>query len=180
MSVLWEKKKKKNSPEGKSSKEAWAPRAQWGEPTRRRPSPEGSDSIISEDDIPLKAEAKQSFSVPQGGQHVVMNLATGHRPALRQPHDPLLKTCPFQERTESEGHSVMSNSLQLHGLYSPCYSPGQNTGVGSLSLLQGIFPTQGSNAGLLNCRRILYQLSHKGSPGNTLAYQRSKPYFVVA
>ena len=48
-------------------------------------------------------------------------------------------------------------------LYSPWNSPGQNTGVGSLSLLQGIFPTQGSNPGLLHCRRILYQLSHKGS-----------------
>ena len=48
--------------------------------------------------------------------------------------------------------------------YSPWNSPGQDTGVGSLSLLQGIFPTQGSNPGLLHCRRILYQLSHKGSP----------------
>ena len=38
----------------------------------------------------------------------------------------------------------------------------QDTGVGSLSLLQGIFPTQGSNLGLPHCRRILYQLSHKG------------------
>ena len=36
--------------------------------------------------------------------------------------------------------------------------------MGSLSLLQGIFPTQGSNPGLLRCRWILYQLSHKGSP----------------
>ena len=48
--------------------------------------------------------------------------------------------------------------------YSPWNSPGQNTGVGSLSLLQEIFPTQGSNPGLLHCRRILYQLSHEGSP----------------
>ena len=51
-----------------------------------------------------------------------------------------------------------------HGLYNPWNSPGQNTGVGSLSLLQGVFPTQGSNQGLLHCRQILYQLSHKGSP----------------
>ena len=43
-------------------------------------------------------------------------------------------------------------------------SPGQNTGVGNLSLLQGIFPTQGSNPGLPPCKWILYQLSHKGSP----------------
>ena len=42
--------------------------------------------------------------------------------------------------------------------------PGQNTGVASLSPLQGIFPTQGSNPGLLHCRQILYQLSHQGSP----------------
>ena len=56
----------------------------------------------------------------------------------------------------------MSDSLRPHGLYSPWNSPGQNTGVGSLSLLQGIFPTQGSNPCLPHCRRILYQLSHKG------------------
>ena len=43
-------------------------------------------------------------------------------------------------------------------------SPGQNTGVGSRSLLQGIFLIQGLNLGLPRCRRILYQLSHKGSP----------------
>ena len=53
--------------------------------------------------------------------------------------------------------------LRTCGLYSPWNSLGQNTGVDSLSLLQGIFPTQGSNSGLLHCRRILYQLSHKGS-----------------
>ena len=65
---------------------------------------------------------------------------------------------------ESESCSVVSDSLQPHGLYSPWNSPGQNTGVGSLSLLQGIFPTQGSNPGLPHCRQTLYQLSHKGSP----------------
>ena len=43
-------------------------------------------------------------------------------------------------------------------------SPGQNTRLGSLSLLQGIVPTQGSNPGLPHCRQILYQLSHTGSP----------------
>ena len=60
----------------------------------------------------------------------------------------------------------MSNSLQSHGLHSPWNSLGQNTGVGSLSLLQGIFPTQESNQGLLNCRQILYQLRYQGSPWN--------------
>ena len=57
----------------------------------------------------------------------------------------------------------MSDSLQPRGLYSPWNSPGQNTGVGRLSLLPGIFPTQGSNPGLPHCRQILYQLSHKGT-----------------
>ena len=52
--------------------------------------------------------------------------------------------------------------------------------MGSLSLLQGIFPTQESNWGLLHCRRILYQLSHPGSAAravdrNLLAMQ--KPQF---
>ena len=66
-----------------------------------------------------------------------------------------------QEVKWSDSRSVMSSSLQTHGLYRPWNSPGQNTGVGSLSLLQGIFPTQGLNPALLHCRRILYQLSHK-------------------
>ena len=65
---------------------------------------------------------------------------------------------------ESESHSVLSASLWPHGLYNPWNSSGQNTGVGSHFLLQGIFPTQGSNPGLPHCRWILYQLSHKGSP----------------
>ena len=75
-----------------------------------------------------------------------------------------------QERTvctkesESGRCSVVSNSFQPHRLYSPWNSPGQNTRVGSLSILQGIFPTQGLNPGLSHCRQILYQLSHKGSP----------------
>ena len=65
---------------------------------------------------------------------------------------------------ETESRSVVSESLPRHGPYSPWSSPGQNTGVGSLSLLQGIFPTQGSNPGLPYCRWILYQLSRKGNP----------------
>ena len=55
----------------------------------------------------------------------------------------------------------VTQSLRPQGLYSPWNSPGHNTGVGSLSLLQGIFPTQGSNPGLQHCRPILYQLSYQ-------------------
>ena len=60
--------------------------------------------------------------------------------------------------------SVLSDSLWPHGLYSPWNSLGQNTGVGSHFLLQGILPTQRLNPGLPHCRQILYQLNHKGSP----------------
>ena len=63
----------------------------------------------------------------------------------------------------------MSDSVPPYRLQSvrhlcPWNSPGKNAGVGSHALLQGIFPTQGSDLGLLHCRQILYQLSHQGSP----------------
>ena len=65
--------------------------------------------------------------------------------------------------------SVVSNSLQPHGLQPsrvlcPRAFPGKNTGVGYHYLLQGIFPTQESNPGLLPCRLIPYHLSSQGSP----------------
>ena len=63
--------------------------------------------------------------------------------------------------------SILCNPMDLMQptrLLCPWDSPGKNTGVGCHALLQGIFPTQGSNPGLLHCRRILYRLSHQGSP----------------
>ena len=65
--------------------------------------------------------------------------------------------------------SVIFSSLRTHGLYltklcCPWNSPGEYIGVGCLSILQGIFPNQGSNPGLLHCRQILYHLSQQGSP----------------
>ena len=89
---------------------------------------------------------------------------------------------------ESVSHSVVSNSLQLHGLYHtpppppprllcPWNSPGKNTGVGCHSLLQGIFLAQGWNPGLLSCRHILYHWNYQG---NTRCYCRvsTKPAVV--
>ena len=81
-----------------------------------------------------------------------------------------LEICPLgfcgteKQWVDSESHSVVSISLWPPGLYSTWKSPGQNTGVDSLSLLQRIVPTQGSNPGLPHCRWILYQLSHRGRP----------------
>ena len=67
-------------------------------------------------------------------------------------------------------HSVMSNSLQPHGLYPakllcPWESPGKNTRVGCHALVQGIFPTHGLNSGLWHRRRILYQGRMEGNSG---------------
>ena len=86
-------------------------------------------------------------------------------PAI-EPGSPALQadSLPSELQGRSQSHSVVSDSLRHHGLYSPWNSTGQNTGVGHLSLLQGIFPTQGSSPGLLHCGQIPYQLSHKGSP----------------
>ena len=74
----------------------------------------------------------------------------------------------------SESCSVVSDSLWPHRLYNPWNSPCQNTGVGSLSLLKGIFPTQGSNPALLHWRQILYQLSYPGSPSK----KKKKNFFL--
>ena len=60
--------------------------------------------------------------------------------------------------SDSESRWVMSDSLLRYGLWN---SPGQNTGVGSLSLLQGVFPTQRLNPGLLQCRQILHSWATK-------------------
>ena len=68
---------------------------------------------------------------------------------------------------ESETHPVMSDSLRLHGLYCPWNSPGQNIGVGSLSLLQGIFPTQGLNPDLPQLQADSLPAEPQQKPKNT-------------
>ena len=68
----------------------------------------------------------------------------------------------WSEVKDPQSYPTLCNPMDY--LFSPWNSPGQNTGVGSLSLFQGIFPTQGSNSGLPHYRRILYHLSHQESP----------------
>ena len=81
--------------------------------------------------------------------------------------------------TEDESHSVVSDSLQPQGLYSPWNSLDQNAGVGSFSLLQGMFSTWGSNSGLPRCRQVLYQQSHNldqiKMEQNTCGLPRARP-----
>ena len=79
----------------------------------------------------------------------------------------LMKAAPCSQALESESHLVLSDSLRPHGLHSPWNSPGQNTGVGGLSLHQGIFPTQELNPGLQHRRRTL-PAEPQGSPKEAL------------
>ena len=89
---------------------------------------------------------------------------------MELPYDPAISLLgTYSEKVKSESLSVVSDSLQPHRLqparllcqWNP---PGKNTGVGSHSLLQEIFPTQELNPGLLHCGWILYHLSHQGNP----------------
>ena len=94
------------------------------------------------------------------------------------PHSPLLGM-ELKSEARSAGILRVSHPDPLYGpvrdpvahqLLSPWDSPAKSTGVGCHSLLQGIFPTQGSNLGLLHCRQIVYHLSHQGRPaGSVLA-----------
>ena len=72
---------------------------------------------------------------------------------------PSLQELDCKEVKWSQSRSVVSNSVTPWIIYSPWNSPGQNTGVGSLSLFQGIFPTQGSNPGQGRLPKNWYLLS---------------------
>ena len=89
------------------------------------------------------------------------------------PHLPVSMIGPGALKVKSEEVrcSVLSGSSRPYGLQPawllcPWTSSGKNTGVGSHSFLQGIFPTQGLNPGFLHCRQTPYHLSHQGSPCN--------------
>ena len=79
-------------------------------------------------------------------------------------HSPQLEKALKKQRRPSEVKVAQSRPTLCDPMDYPWNSPGQNPGVGSLSLLQGIFPTQGSNPGLHHGRQILYQLIHQWSP----------------
>ena len=89
------------------------------------------------------AQQLSAHSLPSAGPHVTTPAGPSFSAGGRQNN----------RKSENESHSFMSDSLQPHGLYSPWNSPGQNTGVGGLSLLQVIFPTQGSNWSFFLSRR---------------------------
>ena len=80
--------------------------------------------------------------------------------------------CPLSGDLPNPGIEPGSPALQADSLPSEPAGKPENTGVGSLSLLQGIFPTQRSNPGALHCRRILYQLSYQGSPWHLYTFTK--------
>ena len=77
------------------------------------------------------------------------------------------------------GMKARSLASQADSLQSEPPGKPQNTGVDSLTLLQENFPTQELNLGLLNCRRILYQLSYQGSPPSTYTCTYTKLKFPI-
>ena len=76
------------------------------------------------------------------------------------------KPFPSPGDLPNPGIKLRTPTLQADSLLAEPPGKPQNAGVGGLSLLQWIFPTQESNRDLLNCRQILYQLSYQGSPGH--------------
>ena len=113
-----------------------------------------------------------SFALRRGiyflvGSNILLSMVVQQRVVILEFLQEKMNTRPSipssHLRCESESHLVVSDS-ETPWTYSSRNSPGQNAGMGSLSLLQGIFPTQGLNPGLLHCRQILYHLSHQGSP----------------
>ena len=77
---------------------------------------------------------------------------------------------PFSRGSSQPRDQTQVSQLQADSSLSEPQGKPKDTGVGSLSLLQRIFPTQESNWGLLHCRQILYQLSYEGSPHFTLEF----------
>ena len=81
---------------------------------------------------------------------------------------------PSPEDLPNPGIKPRSPALQADSLPGEPQGKPKNIGVGCLSLLQWIFPTQESNWGLLHCKQILYQLSYEGSPYFTLSLEKEK------
>ena len=115
----------------------------------RRPSHRGPPSLVLCTAAPLlptggdrqRQRWREESPQPKKSSHHSTPLSSNYMLAITYFKKNLIPRILISMKSES--HSVVSNSLQPHGLYTPWNSPGQNTGVGSLSLLQGIFPTQG-------------------------------------
>ena len=88
-------------------------------------------------------------------------------------------TFPLPGDLSNPGIEPRSPALQADSLPPVSQRKPKNTGVGCLSLLQQISPTQELNWGLLHCRRIFYQLSYQGSPNNYLMSVLIKVYIFI-
>ena len=86
---------------------------------------------------------------------------------------------PSSSGSSHPGIKLKSPTLQEGSLLAEQLGKPKNTGVGSLSLFQGIFPTQESNRGLLHYTQILYQLSYQGSRITLLDTFSSSDWFLI-
>ena len=114
------------------------------------------------------SSSSRRHSLPKSNQHLLCLLQWQVGSLPLAPHGKPPNVCVCVCVCVCISHSVMSNSLWPRGLQPSrllCSwdSLGKNTGVSCNFLLQGIFPIQESNLGLLHCRQILYHLNHQGS-----------------
>ena len=116
----------------------------------------------------LALTSPPSPGIPSSG----ITAAAGEKCVLTPSVQPHMYSAPRMRCKSFSRVRLFMTPWTIYGLWN---SPGQNTGLGSLSLLQGIFPTQGLNQGLLHYRQILYQLSHKGSPTCTQSQGAHSP-----
>ena len=125
--------------------------------------PEGQLWCPSGRGCPRRREECDQRGVPPASRVLSSAALTGGETGLLRAQATRTSWTPLLSRVK-EVKEVARSCLTLCGpVNCPWHSPGQNTGVGSRSLFQGIFPSQGWNPGLPHCGRILYQLSHQGS-----------------
>ena len=125
-----------------------------------------SEALVNcTDQVPALTIWQETLSPPESeSRSVVSDCVQPHGHGILQAR--ILEWEPFPSPGDlpNPGIEPRSPALQVDSLPAEPQGKPENAGVGSLSLLQWIFPTQESNRGLLHCRRILYPLSYEGSP----------------
>ena len=106
---------------------------------------------------------------------IVWNIIVKFRLLYFQSHNYDACESKWKSGSHSACPTLWPHELEPARLLCPRNSPGENTGVGSPSLLQGIFLTQGLNPGLTQCQQILYSLSHQGSPKIHILMKQTSP-----
>ena len=111
-----------------------------------------------------QAPLSTGFSQAKILEWVAIPFSRGSSSSRDQPGSPALQADSLPSERPGRPQSITPWTVAMDRLLCPWDSPGKNTGVGSHFILQGIFPTQGSNPHLLHCRQILSHQCHQGRP----------------